>query len=126
MQNRFKISEKILNWEEALQLRNKWLKEGVKVVFTNGCFDILHLGHIDYLSKASDLGDKLIIAVNSDDSVRKLKGNKRPVNPEYARMMLLASLFFVDLVVLFSEDTPYELISVLKPDILVKGGDYTE
>jgi len=126
MQNRDSLEKKIFSWEEALVQRNKWQKEGLEVVFTNGCFDILHYGHIDYLSKAADLGHKLIVAVNSDSSVKKLKGEKRPLNPENARMALLSALFFIDAVVLFSDETPYELISLLHPDILVKGGDYSE
>ena len=98
---------------------------GKKVVFTNGCFDILHLGHIDYLEKARSLGDALIVGLNSDDSVRRLKGSERPVNSEHARARLLAALSFVDAVCLFKEDTPGELIETILPDILVKGGDYT-
>jgi rfaE bifunctional protein nucleotidyltransferase chain/domain len=95
-----------------------------RVVFTNGCFDILHLGHIDYLIKARKLGDILIIGLNTDNSVKKLKGNKRPVNDQNARALLLASLEFVDFVILFDEETPIELIRTITPDILVKGGDY--
>lgn len=107
----------------ALQIRI-WQKQGLKIVFTNGCFDILHLGHIDYLEKARNLGDKMVVGVNTDLSVRKLKGESRPVNPEYARARLLAALAFVDGVVLFGEPTPLELIRSLKPNILVKGNDY--
>lgn len=95
-----------------------------KIVFTNGCFDILHLGHIDYLSKARDQGDILIVGVNTDDSVRRLKGNGRPLTDEVSRSMIIASLHFVDAVILFDEDTPYELIKFIQPDILVKGKDY--
>ena len=95
-----------------------------KVVFTNGCFDLVHQGHIDYLSKARDLGDVLVVGLNTDDSVRRLKGPRRPINDEYSRALLLASMLFVDYVVLFGEDTPYELIKTLQPDILVKGSDY--
>ncbi|MGC9342042.1 MAG: D-glycero-beta-D-manno-heptose 1-phosphate adenylyltransferase [Bacteroidales bacterium] len=95
-----------------------------KMVFTNGCFDILHKGHIHYLSSASDLGDYLVIGLNSDDSVRRLKGEDRPLQDEESRALILASLSFVDFVILFSEDTPHELIDKLKPDVLVKGGDY--
>jgi D-glycero-beta-D-manno-heptose 1-phosphate adenylyltransferase len=97
-----------------------------KVVFTNGCFDILHLGHIEYLSKARDLGDYLVIGLNTDESVRRLKGTGRPVQDEKTRAMVLASLRFVDAVVLFDEDTPLELIKKVVPDILVKGSDYKE
>ncbi|MET3979437.1 rfaE bifunctional protein nucleotidyltransferase chain/domain [Mucilaginibacter sp. UYP25] len=102
-----------------------WKREGKKVVFTNGVFDLLHLGHITYLSKAAELGDKLIIGLNADASVKRLKGESRPVNDQNNRAALLAALFFVDAVILFEEDTPRELISELLPDVLVKGADYT-
>ncbi len=95
-----------------------------KIVFTNGCFDILHQGHIVYLSKAADAGDKLIIGLNSDESVKKLKGNNRPVMDQDSRALLLASLHFVSAVIIFDEDTPYRLIEHIQPDVLVKGGDY--
>ena len=102
-----------------------WKSEGKKVVFTNGVFDLLHLGHITYLSKAAELGDKLIIGLNADASVKRLKGEGRPMNDQNNRAALLAALFFVDAVILFEEDTPRELITKLMPDILVKGADYT-
>lgn len=95
-----------------------------KIVFTNGCFDILHLGHIDYLSKAADQGDVLIVGLNTDESVRRIKGNNRPIQDEVSRAMTLASLRFVDCVVFFGEDTPYELIKTVRPNVLVKGADY--
>jgi rfaE bifunctional protein nucleotidyltransferase chain/domain len=95
------------------------------VVFTNGCFDILHLGHIEYLAKAAMLGNILVIGINSDSSVQKIKGKSRPINDERSRSMVLASLEFVTNVVLFDEETPYELIKTIQPDILVKGKDYT-
>ena len=95
------------------------------MVFTNGCFDILHLGHIDYLTKAADLGDRLIVAVNTDSSVSALKGPSRPIIDEETRAMKLASLVFVDAVILFGEETPLKLITEVRPNILVKGGDYT-
>ena len=101
-----------------------WRLKESKIVFTNGCFDILHLGHIDYLSKARDLGDILIIGLNTDASVRKLKGENRPIQDEKSRSMILASLSFVDAVVLFDDETPYNLIKFVQPDILVKGADY--
>jgi D-glycero-beta-D-manno-heptose 1-phosphate adenylyltransferase len=101
-----------------------WQFQGKKIVFTNGCFDILHLGHIDYLSKAKDLGDLLIIGLNTDKSVSKIKGSNRPIQDEYSRAMVLASLGFIDAVVFFGEDTPYNLIKTTQPDILVKGADY--
>ncbi|RYU89915.1 D-glycero-beta-D-manno-heptose 1-phosphate adenylyltransferase [Mucilaginibacter terrigena] len=102
-----------------------WKSQGKKVVFTNGVFDLLHLGHITYLSKAAELGDKLIIGLNADASVKRLKGENRPVNDQNNRAALLAALFFVDAVILFEEDTPRDLISQLLPDVLVKGADYT-
>lgn len=101
-----------------------WKKDGKKVVFTNGVFDLLHIGHITYLAKSSELGDKLIIGLNSDNSVKRIKGNDRPVNDQNSRAALLAALFFVDGIVLFEEDTPLNLITALMPDILVKGADY--
>ena len=101
-----------------------WRFQGKKIVFTNGCFDILHLGHIDYLSSAKELGDLLIIGLNTDESVRRIKGSNRPIQDEIARAFVLASLGFVDAVVFFGEDTPYNLIKTTQPDILVKGADY--
>ncbi|MES2734363.1 MAG: D-glycero-beta-D-manno-heptose 1-phosphate adenylyltransferase, partial [Bacteroidota bacterium] len=98
---------------------------GQKVVFTNGCFDILHIGHVDYLEKAQQLGHKLVLGLNTDSSIKRLKGEKRPIVTEYARARVMASLSFVDLVVLFDEDTPLCLIEAVQPDILVKGDDYT-
>lgn len=115
---------KILTLSALQDLRKQWKNANDKVVFTNGCFDIVHLGHIDYLEKAAALGDKLIIGLNTDTSVTKLKGPERPVNPEYARARMLAALQFVDAVILFSDDTPLTLIERLTPDILVKGNDY--
>jgi rfaE bifunctional protein nucleotidyltransferase chain/domain len=109
------LAKKVMQW----QLYNE------KVVFTNGCFDILHLGHIDYLSKAADLGDRLIIAVNTDESVRMLKGASRPIIDQHTRAMKLAAMTFVDAVILFGEETPLALITAIKPDVLAKGGDYT-
>jgi rfaE bifunctional protein nucleotidyltransferase chain/domain len=103
----------------------QWKNEGKKVVFTNGVFDLLHIGHITYLSKAAELGDKLIIGLNADSSVKRIKGDDRPVNDQNSRAALLAALFFVDAVVVFEEDTPQNLIATLLPDILVKGADYT-
>lgn len=103
---------------------NKWKKERLNVVFTNGCFDILHLGHVDYLEKSRNLGDKLIVAINDDESVRRLKGENRPINDLFFRSRVLAALDFVDAVIPFKEDTPLEVIRQLLPDILVKGSDY--
>ena len=119
------ISKKI--YTDAAQMQSRlavWEFKGRKVVFTNGCFDILHLGHIDYLAKAAEMGDKLVIGLNTDASVSRIKGPHRPITDQHSRAMLLASLSFVSAVVLFDEDTPYELISAVKPDILVKGADY--
>lgn len=119
-----KSKEKIFT-REVLKLQvQKWKDENQKVVFTNGCFDIIHLGHIDYLEKAKMKGDKLVVGLNSDASVRRIKGINRPIINEDSRIRVLASLMFVDAVVLFEEDTPYELITDLQPDILIKGNDY--
>jgi rfaE bifunctional protein nucleotidyltransferase chain/domain len=101
-----------------------WKFKNQKVVFTNGCFDIIHLGHVEYLAKAASLGNKLVIGLNSDASVKRLKGPARPVQDENTRAMVLASFGFVAKVVLFDEDTPHDLIKLVLPDILVKGGDY--
>lgn len=106
-------------------LRGQWKNEGKKVVFTNGVFDLLHLGHVTYLAQAADLGDKLIIGLNADSSVKRIKGESRPINDQNNRAALLAALFFVDAVVLFDEDTPQTLITTLMPDVLVKGADYS-
>ena len=103
-----------------------WRFKEDKIVFTNGCFDILHKGHIEYLAKAANLGDVLIIGLNSDESVKRLKGENRPVLDEESRAMALAAIGFVDNVVIFDEDTPYELIKKIQPDVLVKGADYNE
>ncbi len=99
-------------------------RTGSRIIFTNGCFDILHAGHITYLKEAKKLGDILVVGVNSDESVKRLKGEGRPVNPLGDRLMLLSALKYVDYVVPFQEDTPLELIKAIKPDVLVKGGDY--
>jgi D-glycero-beta-D-manno-heptose 1-phosphate adenylyltransferase len=118
------IDNKIIAIQQLPSKLSYWRFLGKKIVFTNGCFDIVHLGHIDYLSKAADLGDILLVGLNTDQSVRRIKGSGRPINDESARAKLLASFFFVSGVVMFEEDTPYELISVVKPDVLVKGSDY--
>jgi rfaE bifunctional protein nucleotidyltransferase chain/domain len=121
-----RTEHKIASLAEAIEIRKNWKSAGNKVVFTNGCFDILHLGHIDYLEKSSEFGTKMIVAVNSDASVRTLeKGVERPINSEYARARLIAALGFVSMVIIFGESTPLELIQALSPDILVKGDDYT-
>ena len=118
------IKSKILDRHELERNLAFWMFKSRKIAFTNGCFDILHRGHIEYLSQARDKGDVLVVGLNTDASVRRLKGANRPVNPQDARAMVLASLFFVDAVVLFDEDTPYELIKTVQPDVLVKGADY--
>ena len=117
-------ADKICSIEDLQKNVNTWKKTAKKVVFTNGCFDILHLGHIDYLEKAAKKGHKLVVGLNNDASVSRLKGSERPVNNEYVRGRMLAALDFVDAVVLFEEDTPYTLIKTLQPTILVKGSDY--
>ena len=119
------LQNKLYTLDELAAKRQQWKAEGQKVVFTNGVFDLLHIGHLSYLSAAADLGDKLIIGLNSDASTKRLKGPTRPVNAEYSRSVMLASIFFIDAVVLFEEDTPIIPITTLLPDILVKGGDYT-
>lgn len=119
------IENKIMTRENAKVQIKKWQNKGEKVVFTNGCFDILHAGHIRYLSKAKSIGDHLVIGLNTDNSVKKLKGTNRPLQNEQDRALILAGLKAVDLVVLFGEDTPLEIITFLKPDILVKGSDYS-
>ena len=109
---------------EAIKHVSDWKQKGEKIVFTNGCFDILHLGHVDYLEKARGLGDRLIVGLNTDDSVARIKGPTRPIVAEMSRARVMAALAFVDAVVFFNEDTPFELIGNLLPDILVKGSDY--
>lgn len=119
-----RIESKIICQKDLSNLILKWREENQKIVFTNGCFDLLHLGHVDYLAKAKDLGDRLIIGVNTDSSVKRLKGKNRPLQDENSRLHILAALHSVDAVVLFDEATPYELIKKIQPDILVKGADY--
>jgi rfaE bifunctional protein nucleotidyltransferase chain/domain len=118
------IRNKILDRDRLKNQLAVWRFKDQKIVFTNGCFDLLHLGHIDYLSKAKDHGNVLIVGVNTDASVQRLKGENRPVKDEVSRSMIMASLQFVNAVVLFDEDTPYELIKLVQPDVLVKGSDY--
>lgn len=112
------------NQEDAHKLLQTWRFKENKIVFTNGCFDIVHRGHLDYLASAASMGNKLIIGLNTDASVQTLKGPNRPIIDEYSRAFLLASLGFVDMVIYFEEETPYQLIDFVKPDILVKGSDY--
>lgn len=119
------VEDKIMSLKTLLSQLGQWRKKGEKIVFTNGCFDILHTGHITLINHCATLGDKVIIGLNADKSVQKLKGENRPVNNENDRALLLASLQHVDAVVLFEEETPLNLITAISPDVLVKGGDYT-
>ena len=118
------IQNKIQDWQQIKTTISIWKFKNEKIVFTNGCFDILHFGHLHYLAEASSKGDKLIIGMNSAASVKRLKGNHRPINDELTRLNMLASLQFVDAVVVFEEDTPLKLIELVQPDVLVKGGDW--
>lgn len=119
------IQRRIFSKEALLKQRNVWESMGKKVVFTNGCFDILHHGHLDLIAKAADMGNVLVVGLNTDASVKRLKGPDRPVNNEADRLFQMASLLCVDAVCLFDEDTPKELIELVRPHVLVKGGDYT-
>ncbi|WP_066291411.1 D-glycero-beta-D-manno-heptose-7-phosphate kinase [Bacillus sp. FJAT-29937] len=123
-ENKNKLSSKVFFNEEYKQVISNWRREGKKIIFTNGCFDILHIGHATYLKKAKQLGDKLVIGLNSDHSVKRLKGPSRPIVNENDRAKMLTFFEFVDAVIIFNEDTPLNLISEIRPDILVKGGDY--
>lgn len=119
------MKAKIVDAREAQLLINSWKFKGDKVVFTNGCFDILHQGHVVYLAKAAEMGNKMIVALNSDQSVRNQnKSPERPINPEDSRAIVLAGLGFIDLIVIFDAETPQEIIEFLNPDVLVKGADY--
>lgn len=121
-----KLKSKICNsYTELAEKVSTWQSQGELVVFTNGCFDIIHPGHVDYLTRAKELGQRLVMGVNTDASVSKLKGSHRPIQNEDARLQVLAALECVDALVLFEEQTPFDLISTVKPNILVKGGDYT-
>ena len=119
------ILEKIYSLIGIVEKTNQWKKEGKKIVFTNGVFDLLHKGHIFSLTQAAKGGDVLVIGLNSDSSVKKLKGDSRPINDQDSRALLLAALSMVDAVVIFEEDTPLQLITSILPGVLVKGGDYT-
>ena len=119
-----KINSKIFSLDNLKNQVNAWKQAGKKIVFTNGCFDIIHRGHIEVLAQTADLGDRLIIGLNSDSTIQKLKGEDCPIMTENSRAILLAALSFVDAVILFPEDTPINLISTLLPEILAKGGDY--
>lgn len=120
------IRSKIKTRDEIIAASENWQSQNKRIAFTNGCFDIVHLGHIDYLSRAADLAELLVIGVNTDASVSRIKGANRPLQDQLSRSMLLASFQFVAAVVLFDEDTPYELIKAIQPDVLIKGSDYKE
>ena len=119
-----KLKAKILKIKDLSQIIKQWRLNGDKIVFTNGCFDLIHLGHLEILARSADLGDKLIVGINSDMSIKKIKGSSRPIIEEDSRVKQLAAIEFIDAVILFNEDTPYDLINILKPDVLTKGGDY--
>ena len=118
------LESKIYTINDLQNLSEHWKKVNLQVVFTNGCFDILHEGHVRYLTEAKSLGDKLIVGLNSDDSVKKLKGPNRPINKAGSRAVVLAGLSSVDAIIVFEKDTPFDLISNLLPNVLVKGGDW--
>jgi rfaE bifunctional protein nucleotidyltransferase chain/domain len=119
------IKNRIVERKQLKAIINRWRLKDENIVFTNGCFDILHQGHVDYLSKAADLGTRLVVGVNTDDSVKRLgKDANRPIQDEQSRAIIIAALRFVDLVVLFGEDTPLDLIGEIQPQVLVKGSDY--
>lgn len=124
MSNNRKIEDRIHDLQSLKAQVAEWRAAGKKIVFTNGCFDLLHLGHINYLADAADLGDELIIGVNTDASVSKIKGPHRPLKDENSRAKILAAFDFTSAVILFGEPTPIDLISAVEPDVLVKGGDY--
>lgn len=118
------IHSKIHTWETLKTQVATWQAQGKKIVFSNGCFDLVHKGHIDYLNRAADLGDMLVMGLNTDASVSKLKGPHRPIQDEQSRLLIMAALQCVSAVVLFNEETPYDLIKLVQPDVLVKGSDY--
>lgn len=118
------LTDKIISWGKIAEVADHLHQKGKKIVFTNGCFDILHAGHVLYLDQAKSLGDILILGLNSDASVKRLKGNERPINTQENRAIVLAGLSAVDFIVVFQEDTPLELIKIIQPDVLVKGGDW--
>ncbi|MBN2743174.1 D-glycero-beta-D-manno-heptose 1-phosphate adenylyltransferase [Breznakibacter xylanolyticus] len=118
------IQSKIVTRQQAQQQVAQWQKAGEKIVFSNGCFDLVHRGHVEYLSLAANKGTKLVLGLNTDASVSRLKGPLRPLVDEQSRAFLLAAFSFIDLVVLFDEETPYDLIKAIQPDVLVKGSDY--
>ncbi len=115
----------IEDWDKLTNELNELKSQGKRIIFTNGCFDILHLGHVSYLKQAKELGDILVLALNTDDSVKKLKGDSRPINNQQDRALVINELKSIDYVTFFSEDTPYNIIKTLKPNIIAKGGDYS-
>ncbi len=121
----FAIEKKIFDWNELANQCQKWQHQGEKIVFTNGCFDIIHYGHLHYLAEAKSLGSRLVVGMNSSDSISRLKGKHRPIQDDKTRKFMMASLQFVDAITIFEEDTPLALIKIIRPDILVKGGDWT-
>ena len=124
MANFQNIMSKIYSFPDLVERTKIWKKCGEKIVFTNGCFDLVHRGHVEMLANTADLGDRLIIGLNTDTSIKHLKGENRPIVDEYSRSILLASLQFIDAIVLFSENTPKKIIETIIPDVLAKGGDY--
>lgn len=118
------LYDKIVSFESLDQLLHTWKSTHKKIVFTNGCFDLLHKGHVDYLEKAKKLGDILIVGLNSDTSVSKIKGKNRPIQDEASRLAVIAALTAVDATLIFNDSTPIELIKIIKPDVLCKGGDW--
>ena len=124
MTNFQNIKSKIYSLTDLVERLKTWRKRGEKIVFTNGCFDLVHRGHVEMLANTADLGDRLVIGLNTDISIKNLKGENRPVVDEYSRSILLASLQFTDAIVLFSENTPQKIIETIIPDVLAKGGDY--
>ncbi len=119
------LQHKIKSLDELKVLRDLWAREGKTLVFTNGVFDLIHRGHVEYLAQARDLGDILVVGLNSDHSVKRIKGPTRPIQPQEDRALILAAFQFVDYITIFHEDTPIHVITTLVPDVLVKGGDYT-
>ena len=119
-----RIIDKIIDVKKMMSLVNKWKQNGESIVFTNGCYDIFHKGHVHSIYSAAEFGDRLIVAINADASVKRIKGNDRPINNEYDRAYVLAAMGCVDAVVIFEEDTPERLLSMIRPNILVKGADY--
>ncbi len=120
------VAEKIVGLTELDRLMQHWRGVGDSIVFANGCFDILHVGHVSLLNHCAELGDRVVVGLNSDNSVKKLKGDSRPINNQDSRALILASLKNVDAVIVFDEETPLELIKHILPNVLVKGGDYKE